>query len=162
MTFGILISGAIPAPFDLAMSTNSSKVTKEYLLSKLGLSPLVMVIWVIKFPKIIYTYSLFDNMALQNTIASTYVNFWPKIDRILYPSLGNLATHIAIPFVTCFLSNCFSSATSKSIMKKLSIMSPVKKNKSKSNGHIYKSIFFKKALLHTILTKHLTAVTAVI
>ena len=41
MTFGILISGAIPAPFDLAMSTNSSKVTKEYLLSKLGLSPLV-------------------------------------------------------------------------------------------------------------------------
>ena len=52
MTFGILISGAIPAPFDLAMSTNSSKVTKEYLSSKLGLSPLVMVIWVIKFPKI--------------------------------------------------------------------------------------------------------------
>ena len=69
MTFGILISGAIPAPFDLAMSTNSSKVTKEYLLSKLGFSPLVF----------------------------------------------------------CFLSNCFSSATSKSIMKKLSIMSPVKK-----------------------------------
>ena len=53
MTFAFFpISGAIPAPFDLAMSTNSSKVTKEYLLSKLGLSPLVMVIWVIKFPKI--------------------------------------------------------------------------------------------------------------
>ena len=66
MTFGILISGAIPAPFDLAMSTNSSKVTKEYLLSKLGLSPLVMVIWVIKFPKIRYIHFL-TNMALQNT-----------------------------------------------------------------------------------------------
>ena len=58
MTFGILISGAIPAPFDLAMSTNSSKVTKEYLLSKLGLRPLVMVIWVIKFPKIRYIHFL--------------------------------------------------------------------------------------------------------
>ena len=173
MTFGILISGAIPAPFDLAMSTNSSKVTKEYLSSKLGLSPLVLLIWVINFPRqalllnqqnkimsimtfgwswllkcfYISTDGAHDPMEpckygyncqakKESESRGSHLNpnprtnkhdFWAKIDLILYPSLGNLTTHIAIPLVNCFLSNCFSSATSKSMMKKLSIMSPVEK-----------------------------------
>ena len=37
MAVGDLISGAIPTPFDLAMLTYSSKLTKEYLLGSGGL-----------------------------------------------------------------------------------------------------------------------------